>query len=533
MQINLRQQADAILQAKRELSVECIKALSAETLQEVFHELYVHQAELELQNEELRQTQIELGAVKTRYFELYDLAPVGYLTISENGLITQANFAAATMLGLPRRALVKMPFSNFIDHDEQSSYYLFCKQFVESKEQQTLNLRMLNHDGAPFWAHLEAVTAQNIDGIFENRFILIDTSKLMQAEKALLESKQDFQVLFQNSPIGTAYGKMLYDTSGKPVDYQFLDVNEAYKKLSGIDPQSNPIEQIFPGNEKHSVDWIGTFAHVAQTGEQIHIAHSFQSGNHWYDCIAYQFKIGQFVVMLVDVTDRMKNEQNQRQLAEQIKLAAAHLVTSQEQVRRRLSSELHDRTSPNLAAINVNLNIIATELPQEHSTDVAERIEDTLALIADTAASISEICANMRPPLLDYAGLAAAMRSYSQQFALRTGIAVQFDCINPNARYTAELESLLFRIFQEALTNCLKHAQATSVIVTLSNGNHPIALTITDNGVGFNPALLGKNGHAGSGLLSMREMAEVINGKFFVESAPGKGTRIVVEFCSD
>ena len=119
MQINLRQQADAILQAKRELSVECIKALSAEALQEVFHELYVHQAELELQNEELRQTQIALDAAKTRYFELYDLAPVGYLTLSKKGLITQANFAAATMLGLPRRALVKKPFSNFIDNDNK------------------------------------------------------------------------------------------------------------------------------------------------------------------------------------------------------------------------------------------------------------------------------------------------------------------------------------------------------------------------------------------------------------------------------
>ncbi|MGZ5056218.1 MAG: hypothetical protein ACXWAT_14935 [Methylobacter sp.] len=67
-------------------------------------------------------------------------------------------------------------------------------------------------------------------------------------------------------------------------------------------------------------------------------------------------------------------------------------------MRRRFSSELHERTSPNLAAINVNLNIITRGLPQEHSTAIAERIEDNLALIADTAASIGEICANMRPP---------------------------------------------------------------------------------------------------------------------------------------
>jgi len=205
------------------------------------------------------------------------------------------------------------------------------------------------------------------------------------------------------------------------------------------------------------------------------------------------------------------------------------LVAAQENTRRQLSGELHDRTSPNLAAISINLDIIATEFQHNYSTEITERLEDIRALIMDTTASIREICANMRPPLLDYAGLVAALESYVQQFARRTGIAVQFDCINRDARYAPELESLLFRIFQEALTNCAKHARATSASVMLSNGDHPIALTITDDGVGFDPAQLREDGHIGLGLLNMREMAEIANGKFTVESAPGKGTRIAVE----
>lgn len=231
-----------------------------------------------------------------------------------------------------------------------------------------------------------------------------------------------------------------------------------------------------------------------------------------------------------DMTERKKIEHERIGYLKRLEDASRHLVAAQEDARRRLSSELHDRTSPNLAAININLNIIVTELPQEHSADFAERLEDTRALIADTAASIRDICADMRPPLLDYAGLAAALDSYAQQFARRTGIAVQFDCANNDARYQPELESLLFRIFQEALTNCAKHANATQAFVTLSQDRHSVALTITDNGVGFDTALLGKTGPIGLGILNMREMAGVAGGRFSVESAPGKGTRINVEF---
>lgn len=230
-----------------------------------------------------------------------------------------------------------------------------------------------------------------------------------------------------------------------------------------------------------------------------------------------------------DMSERKKMEQERIGYLKRQEQASRHLVAVQENARRRLAGELHDRTSPNLAAIDINLEIIATELPQEHSTDLAERMADTRALIEDTAASIREICTDLRPLLLDYAGLSAALEGYVQQFSRRTGIAVQFDCAICDLRLAPDMESLLFRVFQEALTNCAKHAHATSISVTLHHDGRPIVLTVTDNGVGFDPEQLGKIGHIGLGLLTMREIAEVAGGKFTVESASGKGTRIVVE----
>ena len=130
----------------------------------MLHELRVHQIELEMQNEELRRTQAELDAARARYFDLYDLAPVGYCTLTEKGLILEANLTAATLLGVARGALVKQPITRFILKEDQDIYYLHRKQLFETGEPQACELRMLKKDGTTFWAHLPATAAQDADG---------------------------------------------------------------------------------------------------------------------------------------------------------------------------------------------------------------------------------------------------------------------------------------------------------------------------------------------------------------------------------
>ena len=234
-----------------------------------------------------------------------------------------------------------------------------------------------------------------------------------------------------------------------------------------------------------------------------------------------------FRIVITDITEQRRADEERAGYLLRLEQTSRHLVAVQEESRRRLSRELHDRTSPNLAALSINLKIIANALPSDPT--LAECLEDTRALIADTTDSIREICTEMRPPLLDYAGLAGALEGYASAFARRTGIAVRFDCALPDLRLAQNLESLLFRIFQEALTNSAKHAQASSIEVRLDHGGHPIVMTVTDNGTGFDPSRVAKNGQVGFGLLNMREMAEVARGRFTLESAPGKGTRISVE----
>lgn len=183
----LRRLAEETYLKKAPAVPENPSALPPEELKRILHELRVHQIELEMQNEELRRTQAELDAQRARYFDLYDLAPVGYLTVSDKGLIVQGNLTAAALLGAPRSNLAGRPFSQFILKEDQDTYYLRLKQLLETGEPQAVELRLLKKDGTGFWAQLQANAAGDADAL-GCRLALSDITarKQVELQKAVL-----------------------------------------------------------------------------------------------------------------------------------------------------------------------------------------------------------------------------------------------------------------------------------------------------------------------------------------------------------
>ena len=201
----LRKKAEAIVCSNADPSMESIAALSAEQTWVLLHELRVHQIELEMQNVELRLSQLSLDAARARYFDLYELAPVGYCTLNEHGMILSANLTAATLLGLTRAALVKQPLARFIHKDHQDSYYLHRKKLIVNAvrtvvQTQPLELRLLRNDGTPFWASLACNVVQEADSAQVVRIVFSDITDRRRAEQALLASEQKYKQLLENSP---------------------------------------------------------------------------------------------------------------------------------------------------------------------------------------------------------------------------------------------------------------------------------------------------------------------------------------------
>ena len=190
--LNLRQKAETLV--KKNSDTLNVNDLTIDAINQLLHELQVHQIELEMQNEQLRESHILIDIARSRYFDLYDLAPVGYLTLNASGLIQKANLTAATLMGMTRNILIKQPISNLILRDDEDVYYLHHKKLMESNEPQSFDLRLVKKDLTAFWANM-AITlgTDNEKGnndTVELRAIISDISARKHAEQALEVAKR-------------------------------------------------------------------------------------------------------------------------------------------------------------------------------------------------------------------------------------------------------------------------------------------------------------------------------------------------------
>ena len=180
---SLRARAEASF--KENVNLTLPDNLTRDAVNQLLHELHVHQIELEMQNEELRESHHALDVIRTRYFDLYDLAPIGYLTLNQHGIIQQANLTVADMLGLVRSTLIKKPLTKLIFKADQDVFYLNHKQLINSGDPQSFDLRIINNGDTPLWVNCVITLAQNLDAEPEIRVVISDIGARKLAEQAL------------------------------------------------------------------------------------------------------------------------------------------------------------------------------------------------------------------------------------------------------------------------------------------------------------------------------------------------------------
>ena len=209
----LREHAEVVSRRQSAQAPDRLLALSPAATRELLHELQVHQIELEMQNDELRRAEHELDVSRARFFNLYDLAPVGYCSVSEQGLIQQANLAAATLLGATRSTLAKQPLSRYIFKADQDLWYQHRKLLVETGLAQSLELRLAPPDGVPLWVQV-AASAANDDSVPPLILVVLtDVNNRKLMEEAMRESEARYRALVEWSPeamLVHAGGKVIY-----------------------------------------------------------------------------------------------------------------------------------------------------------------------------------------------------------------------------------------------------------------------------------------------------------------------------------
>ena len=223
-----------------------------EDINELIHELEVHQIELEMQNEELRQSQLDLEAARDKYANLYNFAPVGYFSISDKGLILDANFVCATLLGIERGRLTGQRFTNFIAKDDQDVFYLHRQKLFKTKTKQVCELKLTNKDGTEFYAQLEsnAVNDEEAGNYSVIRSSLCDITERKQAEMAFIAAKQEIESIVKTVP------DIIYrlDPNGR-----ITFVSDSVKRYGYLPEEligTNVMKMVYPEDKRNTIHRI-------------------------------------------------------------------------------------------------------------------------------------------------------------------------------------------------------------------------------------------------------------------------------------
>ena len=202
------------------------------------------------------------------------------------------------------------------------------------------------------------------------------------------------------------------------------------------------------------------------------------------------------------------------------------ILHTQEEERAKVSRDLHDGIGQELTALKMNLDLLANSVESGLSAEGRDRWNDARVLAEQTLQDVRELSQSLRPRMLDDLGLFPTLRWYVRNFIKRVSISVDLQLAGDEEKLGTEIQTIVFRIVQEALNNVAKHSQAKSVSVHLQCMDPEMRLQVADDGVGFDPSV--HSSETGSGLAGMRDRVALYNGKLVIQSQPRKGTRLQI-----
>lgn len=421
-------------------------ALPPQAMLKVIDELHGLQIELETLNDELRRAQTERNMAQSRDSEFYDREPVVYVTVSEQGLIVHCNLTAAKLLGVDRKQLARQDLGDFIEQEDQDTFYLLCTQLLETNGPQSRELRMRKHDGSQFFARMDAVAAHGSDGAQVLHLELIEITAHQRAEQELRIAAVAFE----------AQEAIVVMDSQR----QVLRVNRAFTKISGY------IEHELLGkttnilrSKQHDTSffddiWRRTLKEGQEEGGRW-LQH--KNGEDFYahgTTTAVKDPKGQITHYVITFSDQtLKHQQDQQRVQNE----AAH--------RETLVREVHHRIKNNLQGIGGLLQQFASQKPE-----IAEQMQ----LVAGHLNSISVIHGLQGRHEKSRVRLCELTREISQATSLIWQTDILIDIPTPwSWRLVAEKEAVsMALVLNELLVNAVKHGGKVQghVSVTLRQG---------------------------------------------------------------
>ncbi len=510
------------------------KANLAQSEMHLLHELQTHQIELEMQNRELREVQERLEEARDRYADLYDFAPMGYLTLEETGRILEINLTGAAMLGDERANLIGKPFSARLARNDGHLFFLYLNRVFRSAGGNNIVTEVKIRRGeAEYDIRLESVPMTGIAGQGRTcRMVMTDISEQKRTTGALQQTLSAQEALLNTIP-----AKVFF----KDLDLRYTAVSQGcadFFDRPAADILGKTNFDLLP--HEHAERFHQMDLTVVLTGKPIRNMEQMVPDAHgnptfFSTSLAPYFgpdgKTAGLVGISVDVTAIREAERRSQDLLRQNRQLTQRLFSLQESERRHLSRELHDELGQWLTAIQAEAGAIRSNPGAEREPGIYASAQAIGNSATEVQSVIRRILRRLRPALLDQLGLADSLHELATQWCKHhPNIVCDLELDGDFGGLPESLNITLYRIVQEALTNIANHAQASHANVWLHRVPGEAAvpehllLTVQDNGKGLDPSLPLK----GLGMLGMRERVIASGGEFMSHSEPGQGVRIEI-----
>jgi PAS domain S-box-containing protein len=457
-----------------------------------------------------------------RYRDLVENSRELICTHDLKGLILSANPAAAAAVGYDLDGLVrKKTIRDLLAPEVRDQFDQYMARLRKERTTSGIMLVQTRSGERRIWEYYNSLRTEGVAAPIV-RGMARDITEQKSAEAALRDSEERYRELFENDKDAI----YVHDLNGI-----YRSVNRAAERLSGY-----PREEILGRHFREFVSpeclWqVGeSFGKkLEETGEtNYEVEIITRDGTHVPVEVSSRLIYENGVAIGVQGNARDITERKRAQ--EALLTYSRRLLEAQEAERGRIARELHDQIGQMLTALKLNLHAIQSARDEGEASLL---IDDNLEMLEEALEQVRDLSVDLRPMLLDDLGLVTALRWYVDHQAQRTGVRAEFtsDSLDPDLRFSSELETACFRIAQEALTNVARHARAKTVSVRLSRSRDYLILLVEDDGVGFDVQAL--QGHALAnatlGLRGMQERAHAVGGRLKIDSANNEGTQLFVK----
>jgi PAS domain S-box-containing protein len=445
---------------------------------------------------------------------------------------------AEKMLGYPVERWLNEPtfWADHLHPDDRDWAINFCVRATNRKEDHQFEYRMIASDGRLLWLR-DLVTVHTMeDNSVRLRGVMVDITEYKQVEeerrkllRELGERVKELTALHGATHIlqqtkGISADALCQVVSLIPPAFQYPEVTSARICLG-------PIESGPRFTNSASV-LRADFTTADKQRGSIEVVYTDERPDEMFGPFLAEERA--LIITLADMLrisyDRSHAEEELRSTTQQLRALSARLQAAREEERTFIAREIHDELGSALTGLRWGLESLQQDLSKganrSNEQQLSGKVEQMIKLTDDTVGSVRRIASDLRPSILDDFGLLAAIEWQAEQFQARTGIVCHVECSIENRGFTQEQSTALFRVFQEALTNILRHANAKLVRVTISDEAGKFVLRISDDGKGISE---GEKGGQGSlGILGMRERVHLIDGEIEITGIEGQGTEILV-----